>query len=86
MELYLHSPIRLHGVVRGLKKKHRGNFTFTLTDLRRIQVVFLYKFSIISTVDNGLSEVATMFIYSQTVTVVSISSETVFLCSESCIS
>jgi len=27
MELYLHSPIRLHGVV--LSKKHRDNFTLT---------------------------------------------------------
>jgi hypothetical protein len=30
MELYLHSPIRLHGVVLSLKYKHRDNFTFTL--------------------------------------------------------
>jgi hypothetical protein len=28
VELYLHSPIRLHGVVLSLKK-HRDNFTFT---------------------------------------------------------
>jgi hypothetical protein len=27
VELYLHSPIRLHGVVLSLKKKHRDNFT-----------------------------------------------------------
>jgi hypothetical protein len=31
VELYLHSPIRLHGAVFGLKKKHSDNFTFTLS-------------------------------------------------------
>jgi hypothetical protein len=31
VELYLHSPIRLHGVVLSLKKKHSDNFTFTPT-------------------------------------------------------
>jgi hypothetical protein len=30
VELYLHSPIRLHGVVLSLKK-HRDNFTFSFT-------------------------------------------------------
>jgi hypothetical protein len=28
MELYLHSPICLHGMVFSQEKKHRGNFTF----------------------------------------------------------
>jgi hypothetical protein len=28
--LYLHSPIRHHGMVLSLKEKHRDNFTFTL--------------------------------------------------------
>jgi len=31
MELYLHSPIRLHGVVISKKKKFRDNFTFYLS-------------------------------------------------------
>jgi hypothetical protein len=31
VELYLHSPIRLHGVVLSLKK-HKNNFTFYISD------------------------------------------------------
>jgi hypothetical protein len=30
VELYLHSPIRLHGMVLSLKKRHRVIFTFYL--------------------------------------------------------
>jgi hypothetical protein len=33
MDLYIHSPIRLHGVVLKLVK-HRDNFTFTFTLVR----------------------------------------------------
>jgi len=30
VEIYLHSPIHLHGMVLSQKKKHKDNFTFTL--------------------------------------------------------
>jgi hypothetical protein len=37
VELYLHSPIRLHGVVISLRK-HRDNFTFTLETTMTITI------------------------------------------------
>jgi hypothetical protein len=38
VELYLHSPIRLHGVV--LSKKYRDDFTFIFTNVSEVHVNF----------------------------------------------
>jgi hypothetical protein len=40
VELYVHSPIRLHGVVLYYMIKYRGNFTRTLSEAVKQCIVF----------------------------------------------